>query len=224
MLVRRGQGAVGLVRGLMPASIWARFHAQTRHCSSSSAETPTQEYQRLLAEQEQIHGRLRQLEISNPEVRSQHCNTDAFYPPRLHHINIVSARGSKELLDFYRDVLRMDEMDVSLFPRNAEGTSEHGSGGSDVPINFTTDGQMQLHLATQDLGVAFRSGEVINPIGVGPVGHIAYRTNNIDAFKAHLETQGVAYTDYGTRFAKEWHQIFFLDPVGTIIEVHAVIE
>ena len=80
-----------------------------------------------------------------------------------------------------------------------------------------------LHLATQDLGVAFRSGEVINPIGVGPVGHIAFRTDDIDAFKKHLDARGVAYTDYGSRFARDWHQIFFLDPAGTIVEVHAVI-
>ena len=91
------------------------------------------------------------------------------------------------------------------------------------PITFTTDGMMQMHLATQDLTVPFRSGEAINPIGIGPVGHIAYRTDDIDAFKRHLEANGIAYSDYGTRFAKEWHQVFFLDPVGTIVEVHAVV-
>ena len=58
------------MRGLMPASIWARFHAQTRHCSSSSAETPTQEYQRLLAEQEQIHGR-QEIFTAAAQVRCQ---------------------------------------------------------------------------------------------------------------------------------------------------------
>ena len=67
-----------------------------------------------------------------------------------------------------------------------------GQGGSNVPICFTTDGHMQMHLATQDLGVAQRSGESINPIGVGPIGHIAYRTDDIDAFKAHLDSCGVA--------------------------------
>ena len=77
--------------------------------------------------------------------------------------------------------------------------------------------------ATQDLGVAFRSGEAINPIGVGPIGHIAYRTDDIVAFKRHLDAHSIHYADYGTRFARDWHQIFFLDPVGTIVEVHAVI-
>ena len=137
----------------------------------------------------------------------------------MHHINIVS-RECDRLLHFYRDVMRMDEMPIELFPRNAEGSS--GQGGSNVPICFTTDGHMQMHLATQDLGVAQRSGESINPIGVGPIGHIAYRTDDIDAFKAHLDACGVAYSDYGTRFARDWHQIFFLDPEGVIVEVHAV--
>ena len=37
---------------------------------------------------------------------------------------------------------------------------------------------------------------------------------------AHLSTNGVEYADYGTAFAAEWHQIFFYDPEGNIIEVH----
>ena len=75
-------------------------------------------------------------------------------------------------------------------------------------------------LAQQDLGVAFRSKQSINPIERG---HIAYRTDNIEAFKAHLDKCGVPYADYGTTFAKEWYQIFCLDPEGTVVEVHAVV-
>ena len=51
----------------------------------------------------------------------------------------------------------------------------------------------------------------------------AFRTDDIDAFKRHLDAHGVQYADYGTRFARDWHQIFFLDPEGVIIEVHAVL-
>jgi hypothetical protein len=101
--------------------------------------------------------------------RGRHNASDAFSPPKLHHINIVS-REVSTLTTFYRDVMKMDEMPIAMFPRNAQTSA---GAGSDVPITFTTDGHMQMHLATQDLGVAFRSGEVINPIGVGPVGHIA---------------------------------------------------
>ena len=189
-----------------------------RTCSSSSSSAAT-EYAQLTTELERDKSRMHELEQSHPSaVRSPHCVADSFTPPKLHHINIVS-REVEGLLEFYRDVMRMDEMPIELFPRNAATDG----GGSDVPIRFTTDGSMQMHLATQDLTVPFRSGEAINPIGVGPVGHIAYRTDDIDAFKAHLEAHNVAYSDYGTRFAKEWHQVFFLDPVGTIVEVHAVV-
>ena len=174
----------------------------------------------LTSERTALEGAMTALRASNPELRSSHNAGDAFAPPKLHHINVVHASGSERLLHFYRDVMKMDEMPIELFPRTAQ-TAE--GAGSDVDITFTTDGHMQLHLATQDLDVAFRSGEVINPIGVGPVGHIAFRTDDIDAFKRHLEAHGVAYTDYGTRFARDWHQIFLHDPAGTIVEVHAVL-
>ena len=166
-----------------------------------------------------LQSQMRSLTDANPELRSQHNEMDEFSPPKLHHINIVN-HDSTTLLKFYRDVMKMDEMPIEMFPRNAQTSA---GAGSDVPITFTTDGHMQMHLATQDLGVAFRSGEIINPIGVGPVGHIAYRTDDIDAFKQHLDAHRVPYSDYGSRFAKDWHQIFFLDPAGTIVEVHAVI-
>ena len=204
------------------------------------------EHVRLREELEGIKQRMKALEQANPELRAAEdrgcyalrtCSTcgshflpkahgrisyvtgSAFSPPKLHHINVVS-QDVGELLRFYRDVMKMDEMPIEMFPRNQQTAT---GAGSNVPINFTTDGHMQMHLATQDLGVAFRSGEAINPIGVGPIGHIAYRTDDIVAFKRHLDAHSIHYADYGTRFARDWHQIFFLDPVGTIVEVHAVI-
>jgi len=30
----------------------------------------------------------------------------------------------------------------------------------------------------------------------------------------------VPFSDYGTTFAREWHQVFFQDPEGNVIEVH----
>ncbi|KAL1499202.1 hypothetical protein AB1Y20_013710 [Prymnesium parvum] len=173
----------------------------------------------LVARRSQIEGAMHELKTVNPDLRSPHNVNDGFSPPKLHHINVVS-REVRELLHFYRDIMKMDEMPIEMFPRNAQTAA---GAGSDVPINFTTDGHMQMHLATQDLGVAFRSGHVINPIGVGPIGHIAFRTSDIESFKKHLDCHGVAYSDYGTRFARDWHQIFFHDPEGTIVEVHEVI-
>jgi len=219
------RGAMRLARPLMAsahAAPLARGVLLARRACSSRSAAAKQEYDQLASDLEQIKSSMRTLEQAHPEVMAPiiatDTSSDTFSPPKLHHINIVS-REVSELLTFYRDVMRMDEMPIEMFPRNAASDQ----GGSDVPIRFTTDGAMQMHLATQDLTVPFRSGEAINPIGIGPVGHIAYRTDDIDAFKRHLEANGIAYSDYGTRFAKEWHQVFFLDPVGTIVEVHAVV-
>ncbi|EOD21317.1 hypothetical protein EMIHUDRAFT_117255 [Emiliania huxleyi CCMP1516] len=79
---------------------------------------------------------------------------------------------------------------------------------------------MQMHLATRDLGVAFRSGEAINPIGVGPR-YIAFRTDDIDAFKRHLDAHGVQYADYGSRLAPDLFSRSAGE--GVVIEVHAVL-
>ena len=195
---------VALHRGFSHALHRGCSHALHRGCnralSSAAAKT---EYAQLAAQLESTKARMHALEQAHPEVRSSHCQSDGFTPPRLHHINIVSHEVS-DLLTFYRDVMRMDEMPIEMFPRTPASTA---GGGSDVPIRFTTDGAMQMHLATQDLDVAHRSKRTINPIGVGPIGHIAYRTDDIEAFKAHLDACGVAYSDYGTTFAKEWYQI-----------------
>ena len=39
-----------------------------------------------------------------------------------------------------------------------------------------------------------------------------------------LEKNKIKYADYGTTFSAEWHQIFFYDPEGNIVEVHQKIE
>ena len=132
----------------------------------------------------------------------------------LHHINITGS--SVEALDrFYADVLcQGDVPEMRALPTLDEDALR-------VPVAFRSDGQTQFHLAEQDLGLALRHGKAINPLERG---HIAFRTDDIAAFKAHLEAQGVLYADYGTTFTEFWHQIFFLDPAGTIIEVHQVLE
>ena len=80
-----------------------------------------------------------------------------------------------------------------------------------------TDGQTQVHLATKDLGVGFRTKHVVNPLERG---HIAFRTDDIAAFKKRLEEKNIPYSDYGQWAMGGWHQIFFYDPEGNVIEVH----
>ena len=73
-----------------------------------------------------------------------------------------------------------------------------------------------MHLAAQDLEAGLHRS-YRQPVARG---HIAYRTENIQAFMAHLDTRR-AYSDWGDRVAG-WHQIFFYDPDGNVIEVHQV--
>ncbi len=130
----------------------------------------------------------------------------------FHHINSVTEDVDR-LHDFYTKVLGLDDMPVSRFPRTQE-TDEAGYSGK---IRFATEGGMQMHLAERNLDVAFKNGQVINPVARG---HIAFRTDDLDAVKKVLEENGIPYSDYGTAFSQEWHQIFFHDPEGNVIEVH----
>ena len=91
--------------------------------------------------------------------------------------------------------------------------------GYSADVAFVTDGQTQFHLATKDLGLGFRMKHAVNPVERG---HIAFRTDDIDAFKARLRAKGIAFCDYGAWAMKGWEQIFFYDPDGNIIEVHQV--
>jgi catechol 2,3-dioxygenase-like lactoylglutathione lyase family enzyme len=115
--------------------------------------------------------------------------------------------------DFYTQVLGMDDIPPESFPR----TKSDGTTGFDGKIRFATEGQMQMHLAERDLNVAFHNGQVINPVDRG---HIAFRTDDLPAFLALLDARAIPYSDYGTTFAAEWHQVFFHDPEGNVIEVH----
>ena len=130
----------------------------------------------------------------------------------FHHINYVSKDVDK-MHDFYTKVLGLDDIPQDNFPRT-EATEDSGFNGK---IRFATEGSMQMHLAEQDFRVAFKNGQVINPVDRG---HIAFRTDDLAAFLKILDDNGIPYSDYGTAFAKEWHQVFFQDPEGNVIEVH----
>ena len=122
----------------------------------------------------------------------------------FHHINFVS-HDVDRMHDFYTGLLGLDDIPQDNFPRTDE-TEEAGYSGS---IRFATDGGMQMHLAERNLDVAFKNGQTINPVDRG---HIAFRTDDIAAFLKLLDENDVPYSDYGTAFAKEWHQVFFTIP------------
>ena len=127
----------------------------------------------------------------------------------LHHINL-STRNVKELETFYKDILLLDTQreDLPILEK------KKGYSGD---VSFVGDGKVQMHLAQKDLSVNFKTGHFINPVEKG---HIAYRTDDIEAFKKHLKEKNVDFTDWGDIGVSGWHQIFFYDPDGNIIEVH----
>ena len=127
----------------------------------------------------------------------------------LHHINL-STKDVKKLETFYKDILFLDTQSDDL------PTLEKKKGYSG-DVSFVGDGKVQMHLAQKDLSVNFKTGHFINPVEKG---HIAYRTDDIEAFKKHLKEKNIEFTDWGDIGVSGWHQIFFYDPDGNIIEVH----
>jgi glyoxylase I family protein len=132
---------------------------------------------------------------------------------KLHHVNLCST-NVPALDEFYRSVLDM-QPEPSLAP------NRDLSGGYPGKVAFVSDGTTQFHLAEKDLGVGFRTGQAVNPVERG---HIAFRTDDIAAFKQRLKDKGIPFSDFGAWAMKGWEQIFFYDPDGNIIEVHQVRE
>ena len=127
----------------------------------------------------------------------------------LHHINVCT-KNVGELDEFYRSVFDLESMEGRQDNRNLD----QGYNGG---VSFLTDGRTEIHLATQDLGVGHRMGHAVNPLERG---HIALRTDDIEAVKKRLTDLGIPFSDYGTWAMGSWYQIFFQDPEGTIIEIH----
>ena len=130
----------------------------------------------------------------------------------FHHINFVS-KNIDNMNNFYKNILSMDSIPIEKFPRTKE-TADRGYSGK---INFVTEGKIEMHLAERDLNVAFKNNQTINPVDKG---HIAFRKDNITSFIQRLKKENIPYSDYGSTFAKEWHQVFFQDPEGNVVEVH----
>ena len=131
---------------------------------------------------------------------------------KFHHINLVS-KNLVELNDFYQNILGLKSLPQDNFKRTESSESEGYSGA----IKFVSDGNVQMHLAEKDLSVAAKNKHFLNPVEKG---HIAFRTDNINYVKKILQKNNINYADYGYTFSKEWHQIFFQDPEGNVVEIH----
>ena len=131
----------------------------------------------------------------------------------LHHINLSSHKVD-EMNEFYLKVMQLKTETEGL------PTLEKKKGYSG-DVAFVSDGTIQTHLAEKDLDVCFNTGHSINPLEKG---HIAYRTDDLEGFKKHLEKLSINYSDWGETAVAGWKQIFFYDPDGNVIEVHEVKE
>lgn len=135
---------------------------------------------------------------------------------KFHHVNLCT-RDVPGLAEFYRDVLDMkSEPALGRLRVKEQGYA----GGVDFLVEGETAAEpIQFHIAEQDLGIGFKTGQAVNPLERG---HLAFRTDDIAAFKRRLQEKGVPFSDYGAWAMGGWEQIFFYDPAGTIIEVHQV--
>ena len=128
---------------------------------------------------------------------------------KLHHVNLCSTDVAA-MDAFYRDVLDMETEPTMARQR----ITDQGYPGN---VAFVTDGTTQFHLAEKDMNIGFRTGNVVNPVERG---HIAFRTDDLEAFKKRLDAKGIKYSDYGDWAMTGWKQIFFYDPDGNVVEVH----
>jgi len=142
---------------------------------------------------------------------------------RLHHVNVTSDDMSL-LTNFYGKALGLD-----LLPSPAMiATSKHagldidGASAWDDAAKFFDAGdpaELQIHATQRQPYLAAQEGHSVNPLIQG---HFAFRTDDIEAIKARLTEHGIPFDDWGIWSVEGWHQIFFTDPAGNMIEVHQV--
>jgi glyoxylase I family protein len=131
---------------------------------------------------------------------------------KFHHLNLCSENVDR-LSAFYRELLDLDRIDDEEHRR----TDSRDPSSYSAPVDFVTDGAVEFHLATKDVNLSFRQKQALNPLQSG---HMCFRTDDIEGFKARLEEKGIPYADYGVWAMANWYQIFFMDPDGNMIEVH----
>ena len=120
---------------------------------------------------------------------------------KLHHVN-YSTKDVGVVAEFYQSLFKMK-------PASGYEDAQITSQGYDRKVAFLTDGTTEFHIAPQDLGVAFRTKQSLNPLDRG---HIAFRTDDIEAYKAMLREKNIQFADYGVWAIGGWYQIFLQDP------------
>ena len=137
---------------------------------------------------------------------------------RLHHVNVCSD-DMEELNEFYSEVLGLKVLPPLPM---IDGRVEAGGDWKQNVGFFDATGsdELQIHASRRQVYLGARMGHAVNPLITG---HLAFRTDDLDELRARLTKAGVPFSDYGEWSVKGWHQIFFADPAGNVIEVHQVI-
>ena len=132
--------------------------------------------------------------------------------PRPHHLNLAvgEAGDVSRTAGFYRDLLGLSPVEL---PRDENA---YGAG-----IHTMEDKRgYQYHFVPSEPGFADDRGLPVNPL----VGHLAFRVDDIAAVRAHLDAEGIPYSDMGEWAIQGWHQLFCADPDGRVIEFHQVLD
>ena len=83
-------------------------------------------------------------------------------------------------------------------------------------------GTFYFHMHALPERMAHSSGKVQFQL-VAILALLALFTHNNIFWIIALLLATIEFPDYGTTFSKEWHQVFFHDPEGNVIEVHALV-
>ena len=127
---------------------------------------------------------------------------------KFHHMNLCT-EDVPRITTFYQSLFGLQPVHGYV---RVDGSTSYGGN-----VNFVTDGDVEFHLARRDIELGFRMKHFVNPLDRG---HFCFRTDDIEGFKRRLDEKKIPYSDYGVWAIAGWHQIFFHDPDGNIIEVH----
>jgi glyoxylase I family protein len=126
------------------------------------------------------------------------------------------------LTRFYKDALGLELLPSPPMIATSVSKTDDGDAAWDDTAKFFAAGdstELQIHATQRQPYLAAQEGHSVNPLIQG---HFAFRTDNIEEIKQRLAEHGIPFDDWGIWSVEGWHQIFFTDPAGNMIEVHEV--
>jgi glyoxylase I family protein len=130
----------------------------------------------------------------------------------LHHVNL-STKNTEAMAAFYRDVVGLKQ--------SKELGEKRIYNQYTGQTTFLLSDQGEIHVAESNPDLCFQTGQAVNPLIRG---HFAFRVDNIEEAKERLRNAKIPFSDPGQWAMQGWHQIFFHDPDGNVIEIHQIVE